>query len=374
MGKADLAMSNNLYDYKDDLNLFSKAYLAMTYYSIKSSGTLDGAVKLDLEKKIEALKIDILNHAKETPRGIHFEEANPEYRLFDTNTRTTALVLQMLSRIEPSHPYIPKILRNLLMEKKDGRFQSTQETAITLLAFVDYLKNSKELEPSYNAIVTLNDNEKLNKSYKESNIGDKDVINIALADLQQNNQDNEIAFSRTGVGKLYYDINLRYFLPTERIEPREEGLVVTQDYFSADDTKMENPLNSATVGQNLKGKMTVIVPEDRYYVMVEDYLPAGLEGVDFSLNTSQMNLQQQIQPVSGKGMADYSMWAFNYSEVRDDRMMFFADYLPKGVYELEYFVRATSPGKFHDLPALAQELYFPEVFGRSEGKIFEVKE
>jgi uncharacterized protein YfaS (alpha-2-macroglobulin family) len=68
------------------------------------------------------------------------------------------------------------------------------------------------------------------------------------------------------------------------------------------------------------------------------------------------------------------MWAFNYNEVRDDRMMFFADYLPKGVYELEYFVRATSPGKFHDLPALAQELYFPEVFGRSEGKIFEVKE
>ncbi|MBP7058026.1 hypothetical protein KBB06_01645, partial [Candidatus Gracilibacteria bacterium] len=65
---------------------------------------------------------------------------------------------------------------------------------------------------------------------------------------------------------------------------------------------------------------------------------------------------------------------FNYCEVRDDRVMYFADYLPKGVYEIEYFVRATTPGVYHDLPVLAQELYFPEVFGRSEGKIFTVTE
>ncbi len=54
-------------------------------------------------------------------------------------------------------------------------------------------------------------------------------------------------------------------------------------------------------------------------------------------------------------------------------MMFFADMLPAGVYELKYVVRATSPGTFHDLPALAQETYFPEIFGRSAGGMFTVQ-
>jgi alpha-2-macroglobulin len=379
-GSGDMSWSNNLYDYRDDLNLFSKAYLAMTYWTLQNAGSLDGAVKSDLEKKITALKNDILSKAKESPRGVHFEETMPQYRLFDTNTRTTALVLQMLSRIEPANPYIPKILRNMLMEKKDGRFQSTQETSVALMALVDYLKNSKELEANFRAVITVNGTEKLNKAYMESNISDKDVITIALKDLMQNNQDNEITLSKAGSGKLYYDVNLKYFLPTERIAEREEGIVVTQEYFAADDKKMENPVTSVAVGQNLKGKMTVIVPEDRYYVMVEDYLPAGLEGVDFNLNTSQAGLQANLNGIGGvsgkgggKGFYDYGMSTFNYNEVRDDRVMYFADFLPKGVYEIEYFVRATSPGIFHDLPALAQELYFPEVFGRSEGRLFEVK-
>jgi alpha-2-macroglobulin len=373
-GAGDLALANNLFDYKDDLNISSKAHLAMAYHSLK--GGLEAGVKEDLDKKIKALKDSILNEAKETPRGVHFEEKELQYRLFDTNTRSTALVLQMLSRIEPSHPYIPKILRNMLMEKKDGRYASTQETAVTLLAMVDYLKSSKELEPSYNGVITIDGVEKLNKSYTTANIADKDIINIALTELLPDNQDNEITFSRSGVGKMYYDMNLKYYLPTERIKARDEGILVTQEYFSTDDKKMENPLSSIGVGTNLKARMTIIVPEDRYYVMVEDFLPAGLEGVDFSLKTSQTGLQD-LEPVygkgGGKGYYDYSRWAFNYSEVRDDRMMYFADSLPKGVYEIEYFVRATTPGKFHDLPALAQELYFPEVFGRSEGKVFEVR-
>jgi alpha-2-macroglobulin len=369
-GKGDLALSNNLYDYRQDMNIFSKAYLAMAFNSIDKKASAD---------KITQLKNDILNKAKETPRGVHFEETESLYMYFDTNGRTTAIVLQMLSRIDPGNPYIPKILRNMLMEKKDGRYQSTQETAITLIAMVDYLKNSKELEPSYNAVVTVDGAEKLNKSYTTKNAGDKDMIKVALTELLPDNQDNEVTFARTGVGNLYYDMNLKYYLPTEKIQPRDQGIVVTQEYFRTDDKKMETPVASAPAGENLKGKMTIIVPEDRYYVMVEDYLPAGLEGVDFSLNTSQMGLQDSNQPMGkggyygGKGYYDYGYWAFNYSEVRDDRMMFFADFLPKGVYEIEYYVRATTPGTYHDLPALAQELYFPEVFGRSGGKIFEVQ-
>lgn len=382
MQQGDLGLSNNLYDYKDSLNLFGKAYLVMTFDDLMKQKTAGGAAG-DVQKKIDTLKGDILNVAKESPRGVHFEERDDshlEYAMFDSNGRTTALVLQMLSRVDSNNVLVPKILRYMLMEKKDGHYATTQETAVSLLALAEYLKSSKELEPNYNGVITLNGAEKLNKSFTQSNLADVQTVDIPLTDLLPNNQDNEVAATRSGAGKMYFDMNLKYYLPTEKIESRDEGVFVTQDYYRMDDKKLENPVTSVKVGDNLIGKMTIIVPEDRYYVMVEDFLPAGLEGVDFNLRTSQQSLQDTME-ISGKGDRErcfewdcwQELWRFNHSEVRDDRMMFFADFLPKGVYELKYVVRATTPGTFHDLPALAQETYFPEVFGRSAGREFTVQ-
>jgi len=46
--------------------------------------------------------------------------------------------------------------------------------------------------------------------------------------------------------------------------------------------------------------------------------------------------------------------------------------LSEGVYEYEYYLRALVPGEFQHLPARAEELFFPEVFGRTGGEVFEV--
>lgn len=384
IGNADLGLTNNLYEFKDYLNLFAKTYLAMAFDDL-AKDKANEAVSADLQAKVGALRDIILNSAKQSPRGVHFEETNRQYRLFDTDTRTTALVLQMLSRTNPDNPLVPKILRYMLMEKKDGRYQSTQETAVSLMALIDYLKSSHELEPAYTGNVALNGLEKLNKAYTRKNIGDHDTVKISLKDLLPDNQDNEITFDRSGMGKMYFDMTLKYYLPTEKIKAREEGIIVKHEYFNTEDKKFEHPVNTVKVGENLKAKMTIVIPEDRYYVMVEDFLPAGLEGIDFSLNTSQQELLNRLQDnyfgemakggYDGKGYYygnGINNWWFNYSEFRDDRVMYFADYLPAGVYEIDYFVRATTPGIYHDLPVLAQETYFPEVFGRSAGNIFEV--
>lgn len=375
MNKGDLGLTNNLYDFKANLNLFSKSYVVMTYDNLIEQNKLTGETAASAKSKMTVLTGDILNTAKETPRGVHFEENDQyrEYALFDTNTRTTALVLQMLARTDMENPLVQKILRYMLMEKRDGHYASTQETAVSLFAMVDYLKLSKELEPSYNGTVEVNGKNLISKSFTQKNISEHETVKINISDLLPNNQDNELVAAREGVGKMYLDINLKYFVPGNKIASRDEGILVTQDYYAVGDTKMQNPLTSVKAGQNLMGKMTVVVPEDRYYVMVEDYLPAGLEGVDFSLKTSQQGLQDAKGDSTCRDWDCWmDLWRFNYSEVRDDRMMFFADFLPKGVYELKYFVRATTPGTFHDLPALAQELYFPEVFGRSAGREFTV--
>ncbi len=389
MGEGDLGLSNNLLEYRDNLNLFAKTYLAMDFYNRLKRETLESSVQNNIQKNIDVLKRDIVSRAKETPRGAHFEEKQHDYAAFDTDTRTDALVLQMLAKIDPENPLAPKLLRHLLIAKKDGHFSSTQETVVSLLALVDYLKISHEFDVDYTGAIAVNNVPKLKKSFTKKNIFSsekEDKLVIPLTDLLPNNQDNEIVAMRSGKGKMYVDMNLKYYVPTEEIAQKDEGIVVTQEYFGLDDKKQEHPLTEVKVGENLKGKITVIVPENRYYVMVEDFLPAGLEGIDFTLKTSQQGLQEGCEPHNdgeggggggGGGGKIYACadtnWAFNYSEVRDDRMMYFADFLPKGVYEIQYFARATTRGVFHDLPTVASELYFPEVFGRSKGRSFVVK-
>jgi uncharacterized protein YfaS (alpha-2-macroglobulin family) len=51
--------------------------------------------------------------------------------------------------------------------------------------------------------------------------------------------------------------------------------------------------------------------------------------------------------------------------MRDDRVEAFASLLWEGVHEYTYIARATTPGSFIVPPAKAEEMYFPETFGRS---------
>ena len=70
----------------------------------------------------------------------------------------------------------------------------------------------------------------------------------------------------------------------------------------------------------------------------------------------------------------WGWWYFDHIELRDERVVISGDYLPAGTYMYTYLVRASTPGIYSSIPPSAQEFYFPEVFGRGKGGIFEVTE
>jgi alpha-2-macroglobulin len=96
-----------------------------------------------------------------------------------------------------------------------------------------------------------------------------------------------------------------------------------------------------------------------------------MEAIDFSLRTTQQDLADELnRPQDGGWGWDYwwnGFWRFRHIEFRDDQVFLFADELPPGVYEYEYLVRATTPGKFHERPARVWEMYYPENFGQTHG-------
>jgi alpha-2-macroglobulin len=64
---------------------------------------------------------------------------------------------------------------------------------------------------------------------------------------------------------------------------------------------------------------------------------------------------------------DTSRWSFYHQELRHDSARFYSDYLPPGNYHLSYAAQAIASGSFSALPTMAQEMYEPDVYGKTPG-------
>ncbi len=232
----------------------------------------------------------------------------------------------------------------------------------------------------------------------------------------ETNKVHTLSFERTNNTNLknnfYYDIGLKYYLPAEQIAPRDEGIALERNFYSLLDTKEEHPISSAKVGDVIKGRLTIISPKDRNLFNLEDVIPAGFELVNFSLATEdQTNLAPQNSPDGSVGVTNQipnltmkvkkqgllaSLWSYvspkpvydaesadsivsfknplpvDVMELHDDNFHLFTERLQAGEYTYVYYIRATVPGTYRHLPAVASELNFPENFGRTGGSLFTV--
>jgi len=67
-------------------------------------------------------------------------------------------------------------------------------------------------------------------------------------------------------------------------------------------------------------------------------------------------------------------WGYTHSEARDDRMVYFLDYVPAGERVFTYLLRAETPGNFSALPARAELMYQPSIGGNSGETSVEIGE
>jgi hypothetical protein len=54
-----------------------------------------------------------------------------------------------------------------------------------------------------------------------------------------------------------------------------------------------------------------------------------------------------------------------YQELRDRHVALFVEQLPQGVWQMEYELRAETPGQFAALPTLGHAMYVPEIRANS---------
>jgi uncharacterized protein YfaS (alpha-2-macroglobulin family) len=333
------------------------------------------------------LMSDLQNSAKASATVMHWEETAPDWFSWNTDTRSTAIALDAFAQIDPKNALAPNVVRWLMMARTAGHWDTTQETAWSLIALTDWMKTTGELRPDYNWKVTVNDQVIGSGTANTDTVKVSNTLTEAVASLLRD-QGNALTIERTassgqsGNGQLYYSAYLRTFIPVPDVKSLSRGIVVARQYFASDDACFKplqpgqkpvdcTPVTQAKVGDTLIVKLSLVAPTDLYYVLVEDPLPAGAEAVDTSLKTtSQINQGPVLNQTDYSAFNGWGWWWFTHSELRDEKVALFATNLPAGTYEYTYQIRAGIDGTFNVLPAHAEEMYFPEVFRRSDGSQF----
>jgi uncharacterized protein YfaS (alpha-2-macroglobulin family) len=370
-GQPSVSATSVLFDNRAKLDHYGRAYLALTFHLIDP----------DERSQIETLLSDLNNAAILSATGAHWQERSRDWWNWNTDTRSTAIVLDALARLDPDNALAPNVVRWLMTARTAGRWESTQETAWALIALTDWMVVTGELEGDYGWGVQLNGELIGQDNITRENIQDETTLRVAIADLLQDEANRLSIEKGAGPGRLYYTAHLRTFLPVEEVKALNRGIIVGREYTLASCVEVETEsgdreecpaIDSAEVGETVRVKLTIIAPHSLYYVVVEDPFPAGAEAVDVSLKTSSVvgeapTLDRINDPWSWYG---WGWWWFSHSELRDEKAVLFATYLPAGTYEYTYLIRPGLAGEYKVLPTTAYEMYFPEVFGRGDGMKF----
>ncbi|MBU0703449.1 MAG: alpha-2-macroglobulin, partial [Chloroflexi bacterium] len=373
-GAGNVARMETLFQKRDALDTFGKAYLAM------------GFGLMEKQERVDALLAAITGEAILSATGAHWEEEQVDYYAMNTDTRSTAIVLAALARLDPGNALAPNAVRWLMVARRDGYWETTQENAWAILALTDWMVATGELEGEYDWHVVVNGDLLGEGSVDSENVGETTRLQIEVAQLLSE-EANRVVIERwaskgqeAGTGRLYYSMYLRYFKPVEEVTALNRGIIVSRKYTAADCDPEEETcpaITSAQVGDAVRVKLTIIAPNDLHYVVIEDPFPAGAEGVDQSLKTasvadeaSELTRTDRYSPWGG----GWGWWWFNHTELRDEKAVLFATYLPRGTYEYTYLIRASLPGEYGAIPTHAYEMYFPEMFGRSDGGLFTIIE
>jgi uncharacterized protein YfaS (alpha-2-macroglobulin family) len=354
-------------EHRDLLDPYAKALLALAYELSGDAGDNQAALLTDLNNSVIM-----------SATGAHWEDAEQDVSNLSTDIRGTAMVISALSQLAPDSPLLPPAVRWVMVARTAENWPTVHQTAWSVTGLTDWMIASGELDANYDYQLAVNLQSRAGGSFSADTITESEVVSVPVADLFTEDT-NFFDFRRgDGDGRLYYTLALDAAIAVDSIDPVSRGMTVERQYFDAacdPATEICEPLTEIAANQRVRVQLTVIVPNDRTYVVVEDPIPAGAEALDPNLLTSASGTAGSIVPQDREDVFGFwGWWYFDTIQYGDDQVTFLSQYLPAGTYQYTYFLDAVVPGTYQVRPATAREQYFPEVFGRSDGLIFTITE
>ena len=315
--------------------------------------------KPDKDAVIAKLLNALEKTAAVTPTQLHFATRNQRWcwSNMGSTLRDNGMVLWALAGTKPDYPRLEALAFWLSQGLGEKKTLSTQEAMFGLLGLTAYLEHL-----GGNKTVSLkaawNGGEAVTKSFSKL-IDPPQTWRLGAKAIAS---DPKVAGITSGLelaalaGNPYWTARLAYASPSLPLKAENAGITLTRAWSKPGPYRM---------GDDVEVTLTLTVPAVRRHVLLFDPFPAGLE----PLHASRADLQ--ADDMHG---GDHWGYPWQRRELRQDGLLLYAGEMSPGVYTFKYTLRAAAPGTFIRRPAYAEEMYTPEVFGRTPDEKVEVKE
>ena len=347
-GGTDAKHLEKLYRERRSLQPYGRALLALTLSLSK------------IDQRAAEVATEIEHSVTSDSQSAHWKsKREPMLDFIDENsTEGTALSLKALARIKPQSHLLPLAARWLVSERKNGYFwNSTKDTAFAIFGLIDYVKVSRELNPSYDLEVYLNGETVIAERVDEGSGLQSFVVNRKGNAVGET---NHIRIVKRGKGALYFTTALEYYTNEANVAARGSSeLNVTREYLRL---KVEpngynlrwtmSPLDGGIQSGDLIVVKLRLTGKVAQHLMLEDPIPSGAEQLE---NIGNLNLNG-----TNSGWTDW----YSSREFRDRRTVFFLNTFD-GEVTLQYAIRVQVPGDFVVAPARAELMYQPWVYANT---------
>jgi len=307
---------------------------------------------------------ELLRQATAQDGLLHWELDDPRQE-WDSEM-ATAVSLMALLAADSADPVAPQVLRWFMSRRTGAGWTSTRATAFVLAALARYLGHGRGTSAA--GVVTVRLNGQLLQTISlTANAREPEVV-LRVPASRLRRDKNDVVLERTGgTTPIFYAVELRQTVAQENIPAdAPPGFSVRRAFYrlvpqrTADGRWRLAPKpteNRMRQGDRIRVQLRITVPRDMACVLIEDPFPAGCEPSD----------RGEVDDPN-----DWTDW-WAATDVRDDRVAFFARRLPRGEHVIEYNLRAQSPGVYHTLPALVQPMYSPAIRAESAESRVEIR-
>ena len=362
---------------------------ALTLYVLARAGRPEHAIAEAVVAQREALTTDALGfvlmalHAQQAPASLvdpvvetlsgRFEVSQSRVMfkdssdgamttIFHSSVRPLAVSLDALSRVRPEHHLVGRLAVELMARRTDGHWLSTHGNLWALSAVASYARHVEGQVRDSTFTVRLGQ-EVLPQSFIERTGPATLLLRLPMDMLLKGRPERLQVSASDPKQSFFYTAQVHYLRRVERadLEPANHGVGVYRFY---EDLQGQELGQEVKAGDVVRVRLYVDVAKTLEYVALDDVLPAGFEPINTRLASAGSYPTANGARATSRGLYDGS-WAFHHTEQRDDRVLFFANRLRPGLYELSYLARATTLGEFTAPPALMQAMYDADVWGRS---------
>ena len=404
------------------------------------------SVKFGDDAQRAVLLRNLENGAQRVPSSdlgdtVHWGSTGGYWRAMDGAVESTALTLLALLELDPKHPFVEPAANWLLLNRRSARWASTRDTAFAVLALTRYVEVRREFQPDAGVEVVVNGQSAAKVEFTRESLLDGPVTLVLLGapsgralptavgrilgaggssesgpavhPYHQAATENSVKCLRPGANRIklqrvsgatpVYAVALAsswagsdvvkpagHLVAVDRGFVREKAQATLIGTLKITPEPMVDGV-SAAAGEQVSAHVTLTIPNELEYVMVEVPKPAGCEplnplsGWDARIaqvepdtaRTTTANSDSASAPIetnrgsvsaASSGPANTKEGQPVYREEHDDKSVFFLDHLEAGTWEIRFGMRATTPGDFRALPATVTAMYVPEIAANSDAR------